>query len=413
MKQVIKKFSLFLLCFCILFGSVGINAPTEIAEARTIFEIEEELKQYKNMLASLQSELSSIAGNISSIEGKTGQTMALMEQYIAEIDALDAEIEINTAIMESYDLKRSEVVTEMAIIQEDYDYRISMYKKLMQFIYENGDTNSFELLFSSGNISEFLTRRDNFNDIMNAANNLIKEIEVSIADLETLDAELAEAQSKYDEYLTELNTKKLGKETKVKEFETIAGELNLNADELRDQYSGKNSKVAEIKAKISELEEERKELFNSSAEFIWPVANYVYVSSRYGWRSDPFGGSSSEFHNGIDIATGRGTPIYASKAGVVTRADWWSGYGNCVIIYHGGGVSTLYAHCDNGNGSRPTFEVSVGDTVNTGDVIAYVGTTGRSTGYHLHFSVMTNSSSTTGSGNYVDPALYLPKGYFN
>lgn len=411
MKYTLKKVLMFLLCTVVVLGATSISAPDTTVEARTIFEIEEELKEYKDLLASLQSELSAISANISQIEGQSGQTLALMEQYQAEIDALDAEISINTAIMESYDQKRAEVVTEMAIIQEDYDYRISMYKKLMQFIYENGDTNSFELLFSSGNISEFLTRRDNFNDIMNAANQLIKEIEVSIADLELLDAELAEAQAKYDEYLTELNASRLEQATKMKEFDTIVQELNLDKDTLTAQYADKNANIREIKNKIAELEEERKEMFNSNAEFIWPTASYSRVTSTYGWRKDPINGSTA-FHNGIDIAANRGTPIYAVKDGVVTRADWYSGYGNCVIIYHGGGVSTLYGHCDNGGSSYPTFEVSVGDTVKAGDVIAYVGTTGRSTGYHLHFGVMNNASSSTGSGNYVNPDLYLPDGFY-
>lgn len=411
MKRSLKKITMFLLCAVMIFGATTTTAPYEEVQARTIFEVEEELKQYKSMLASLQAELGTISSNISSIEDSSGETMALMEQYLAQIDALDAEIAINTAIMESYDLKRSEVITEIALVQEDYDYRVSMYKKLMRFIYENGSTNSFELLFSSGNISEYLTRRDNFNDIMNAANELIKEIEVSIADLEVLDNELAQAQAEYDKYVAELEGKRLELDTKIKEFETIASELNLNAEELRVQYSGKNAQVAEIKAKIAELEEERKELYASATGYRWPVESYVYVSSGYGWRADPFTGNSS-FHNGIDIAAHRGTPVYATNGGVVTRADWWSGYGNAIIIYHGNGISSLYAHLDNGNGSRPTFEVSVGDSVTAGQVIGYVGTTGRSTGYHLHFSIMENESSTTGNGNYVDPKKYLPGGYY-
>ena len=114
----------------------------------------------------------------------------------------------------------------------------------------------------------------------------------------------------------------------------------------------------------------------------------------------------------IDIACSRGTPIVAVKAGVVTRASWYSGYGNCVIIYHGNGISSLYAHCDNGTSSRPTYEVKVGDSVKAGQVIAYVGTTGRSTGYHLHFGVVDTNTSTALGGNYANPNKYLPDGYY-
>ena len=252
MTNRLKKLIMVLLCIALSVTATMVSVPYEKAEARTIAEVEEELDEYKAMLKKLQSELSSISGNIKDIEGQSGQTLELMAQYQAEIDALDIEIEINSAIMESYDLKRAEVLTEMAIVQEDYDYRVSMYLKLMQFIYENGDTNYFEMLFSSGNISEFLTRRDNFNDIMNAANQLIKDIEVSIADLELLDAELAEAQEKYDTYLTDLNTAKIEKQTKIKQFETIAGNLNLDKDKLSAEYSNKNSTIREIKEKIEE-----------------------------------------------------------------------------------------------------------------------------------------------------------------
>ncbi len=411
MKNTLKKLFAFLLCMALICGATTVSVPYETVQARTISDVERELEECKALLKTLQSELATIQSNINKIQSETGQQMALIEQYQAEIDGLDAEITVNSAIKESYDLKRAQVVSEIALAKEDYDYRVSMYLKLMQFIYENGNTNSFELLFSSENISEFLTRRDNFNDIMNAANNLIKEIEISIDDLEELDADLAKTQAEYESYVSNLEFSKLEKDKKVKEFETLLSSLNLDKDAVTSEYANKNAAIKEVKAKISKLEEERKEMFESSAEFIWPVQSYSMVTSGYGYRRDPINGSTA-FHNGVDIAAQRGTPIYAAKGGVVTRADWYSGYGNCVIIYHGGGVSTLYGHCDNGNGSRPTFEVSVGDTVKAGQVIAYIGTTGRSTGYHLHFSVMNNASSSSGSGNYVNPDQYLPDGYY-
>ncbi len=414
MKKALKKILSFMLCFVLIFGTTGISKSTETTvSARTIFDIESELNEYKAMLAKLQSELSVIAGNIKEIEGKSGQTTELMAQYQAEIDALDAEMLINQSIMDSYDMKRAEVISEIAIIEEDYNYRVSMYKKLMQFIYENSSMSSFELLFSSDNVAEYLTRRDNFNDIMNAANALIKEIEVSIADLESLNNELAETQGKYNEYLTELNLKKIEKEAKIKDFETIAEELNLDGDALSAEYRDKNATIKEVKQKIATLEEERREAYSSTSEFLWPIQGSYMVTSYFGWRSDPFGSGATKYHSGLDIASPRGTPIIAVKSGVVTRAEFSGGYGNCVSVYHGNGLSTLYAHCDYGNGSRPTFNVSVGQSVKAGDVLAYVGTTGSSTGYHLHFEVIDTNTYTALSGNRVNPDLYLPDGYYN
>lgn len=413
MKKVLKSVLSLLVCVVMVFGFVSNEAPTETVEARTLFDVEKELNEYKALLSSLQSELSSISKNISELEGKSGQTAKLMAQYQAEIDVLETDIEVNTAIMESYDEKRAKVISDIAVVKEDYDYRVSMYKKLMQFIYENSETNAFELLFSAENFSDYLTRRDNFNDIMNAANDLIKEIEISLADLKVLEEELAQTQAKYSEYLSGLNKSKTELETKIEEYKTIANELNLDANELEKKYKDKNAKVQEVKAKIKKLENERKEIFNSNATFIWPVKTSSYrVTSQYGWRGDPFGKPNTEYHKGIDIACSRGTPIVAVKAGVVTRASWYSGYGNCVIIYHGNGISSLYAHCDNGTSSRPTYEVKVGDSVKAGQVIAYVGTTGRSTGYHLHFGVVDTNISTALGGNYANPNKYLPDGYY-
>lgn len=396
-------------------GIVTVNDNTyEVAEARTLFDIENELKEYKALLSQLQSELSQISANISELEGKSGETAELLIQYQAEISALEAEIMINEAIMDSYDIKRAEVTTEMAIVQEDYEYRVSMYKKLMQFIYENNDVNNFELLFSSEDFADYLTRRDNFNDIMNAADLLLKEIEVSLADLEILDQELVTAQAEYDEYLKDLSKSKISLETKIEEFETIASDLNLDHEELALQYKDKNAAIVQVKAKISELEEERKKIISSNAAFIWPVQTSSYrVTSQYGWRGDPFGGSSTEYHKGIDIACSKGTPIVAVKDGIVTRASWNGGYGECVVIYHGNGISSLYAHCDDtGRSGRPTYEVKVGDSVKAGQVIAYVGTTGRSTGDHLHFGVIDTNTYTSLGGNYVNPNKYLPDGYY-
>lgn len=424
MKRIIKRSLAFLLGVFMVFAVTATGTSYETAEARTIFDIENELKSYKSELSKLQSEIAQITKNIAELEGKSGQTAELLLQYQAEIEALEIEIDINNGIKESYDLKRAEVISEMEIINEDYEYRISMYRKLMQFIYENNDVNAFELLFSSDSFSDYLTRRDHFNDIMNAANALLKDIEVSISDLEALGAELSETQAKYDEYLTELNRTVLEMERKKVEFETIAAELNIDSETLSQQYKEKNATIVEIKAKIKKLEEERLKYYSSTAAFIWPVKTSSYrVTSQYGWRGDPFGKPTTEYHKGIDIACSRGTPIVAVKDGIVTRASWNSGYGECVVIYHGDGQSSLYAHCDNsgkngdlpykGSNGKPTYCVKVGDAVKAGQVIAYVGTTGRSTGYHLHFGVIDTNVYTNLGGNYVDPNKYLPNGYYD
>jgi hypothetical protein len=133
---------------------------------------------------------------------------------------------------------------------------------------------------------------------------------------------------------------------------------------------------------------------NPDALLSCPILNWQnHVTSEFGNRRDPFGSDSSEFHRGIDIARPTGTSIFAAADGVVVRADWFGRYGNTVIIDHGGGVETLYAHCD-------TILVFDGQEVRQGEVIATVGSTGRSTGAHLHFEVRVN-------GVAENPRVYL------
>lgn len=132
---------------------------------------------------------------------------------------------------------------------------------------------------------------------------------------------------------------------------------------------------------------------SGNGTFSLPVGN-ARISSNYGYRIHPITGKK-KLHSGIDFAVPQGTSVHAAEGGVVIVAEWWSGYGNCVIIDHGDNTWTLYGHLRNGG-----FKVSKGDTVKRGDVIAESGSTGQSTGPHLHFEVRTN-------GDPVDPAPYL------
>ena len=323
-------------------------------------------------------------------------------------NTLQAEYEINIAIKESYDHKKADVAAQIVMTEENYLYHRDMYKNLMQFIYENSSVNTFELLFTSDSIADYLSKRDNFNDIMESAANIMRQIKSNASDLEILQSELTETQQVYEQYLADLAKSELDLQSKVKQYETIAESLGLDAEELREQYSGKNAKIAELKARIKKLEEERNVFYSKDSVFMWPLKPYVSytLTSYYGYRGNPFGGAGTEWHSGIDLACAVNSEIVASRMGTVTTAGWNGGYGNCVVIYHGNGISTLYGHMN-----KIADGVKVGSTVQKGQVIGYVGTTGRSTGYHLHFSVL-NTNDPNNVGGYVNPDKYLPDGYY-
>ncbi|MBO4278148.1 MAG: peptidoglycan DD-metalloendopeptidase family protein, partial [Clostridia bacterium] len=347
MKKL-SRLLMFVLCSALLvsISAAFMPAKTTRAEERTIFQIESELKECQNMLAALKSELAEISSDISELERQSGQTGKLLEAYQAEIEALQAEYEINIAIKESYDHKKADVAAQIVMTEENYLYHRDMYKNLMQFIYENSSVNTFELLFTSDSIADYLSKRDNFNDIMESAANIMRQIKSNASDLEILQSELTETQQVYEQYLADLAKSELDLQSKVKQYETIAESLGLDAEELREQYSGKNAKIAELKARIKKLEEERNVFYSKDSVFMWPLKPYVSytLTSYYGYRGNPFGGAGTEWHSGIDLACAVNSEIVASRMGTVTTAGWNGGYGNCVIIYHGNGISTLYGH---------------------------------------------------------------------
>ncbi len=279
-----KKALSFILCLTMLLSVVVLFIPGEVAlpaEARTIFDIENELNQYKSLLAGIKNEMASIRADIASLRGKSDENIALLEQYRAEIDLLESEIAVNEAVKESYDLKRAQIIAQLTTVQEDYDYRLSLYRNLMQYIYENGDVNTFEMLFSSESFADFLSRRENYNAIMTCANGYMKEIQTTMSDLRVLSDELAETQKEYDEYISALKLAEIEKEEKIQNFNTIAASLGLNIDSLNEQYSQKNARVQEINAKIKTLEEERLKYYNSNAE----LPHFLYFFSAYEQQS--------------------------------------------------------------------------------------------------------------------------------
>ena len=284
----------------------------------------------------------------------------------------------------------------------------------MRFIYENSADNTFELLFTSDNLTDYLSRRDDFNDIMTAANDMLNNVRASMYELELLQSELEETQKYYENYIADMQMSEIEYKAKVSQYETIALNLGINADELRERYADKNAVISELTAKINKLKKEREALYDVGSGFSWPLSSDVSyrVTSYFGYRKDPFGKKPGlVFHQGLDIACAKNSHIISAKAGTVTKVvnapNSKTGHGTYVMVYHGNGISTLYGHM-----TSIASGIEVGVTVKKGQLLGYVGTTGASTGYHLHFGVMnTNYKNPTGQ-QYDDPDKFLPNGFY-
>jgi len=204
--------------------------------------------------------------------------------------------------------------------------------------------------------------------------------------------------------LDQLKTRIDAIETDARRLAEITGEAEEEGTSPRGAggplLAADETAVAAIEARAAQLEQQLKAYENfiererelSRVPSIWPVAGEV--TDRFGLRSNPFGGGSAEYHDGLDIASPWGAPVVAAGSGIVSTAGFQSGYGNLVVVEHGSGLSTAYAHL-----SR--IEVKVGEEVRRGDQIGRVGSTGRSTGPHLHYEVRIGETA-------VSPARYLP-----
>ena len=337
---------------------------------------------------------------------------ALKQKQLLEeqIEVIRAEISnINSQISTYEDLisqKTQELEQSEAQEQEQYELFCSRVRAME----EEGETSYWAILFGSSDFSELL---DNYmmveeiieydNSVMDALAELQQQVEQERAELEEAKTSLEEAKAKQQAAKAEL-------ETQEAEVDKVIEEINSQESQLKQMESELNRAAAALDSQIKDLERQMSaQISNVQSEsgFMWPLASNINVlSSLYGSRPDPFTGRPDN-HTGIDIPAARGTPLYASKSGVVITSVYGSGsswsYGNYVVVAHSDGTSTLYAHMS----SRA---VSKGQTVKQGDVLGYVGTTGNSTGNHLHFEIRVNGSRVAPLNYFKDLTLYYRSG---
>lgn len=396
-KRIISAFLTALIVVAIIFACF---APAKTADARTLADIDKDIAECNALLSTLKKERSDIDSQLGALGSSSKDMEKQMALYTEQREMIQSEIDLITETVEAYGIKKASIEAEIALKEDDKQFALSLYEQIMIYSFQYGGTSNFELLFSSDNFSDFMTRLDSARSIMEYSATLITEIETMQSDLEALEADLDAATLKLDEYAETQNAAKVALEEATEILEQQALSLGISLSELTERYQTVNSTIATVNKKIAALREERQDMIDSMSDFLFPVAKNskaFRISSDFGYREDPFTGRTS-YHNGIDIPADKGTPIYAVKAGTVTRSEKNSSAGNVITVYHGNGLSTVYCHANE-------RLVKVGDTVSRGQTIATVGTTGRSTGYHLHLSVLIN-------GQYVDPLDYLDESIF-
>lgn len=363
----------------ILLGSAVL--PLQAGELNDAIQEQKEVEQERSQIVSklnqltytedkLKAQVQELTTQIASAKKELSQKQAAYNVAQKDVAASEKELE-----------KR---------IQELEDRREALQKRV-RAIYEEGQLSYLEVLFQSTNLSDFITRLEYFTNLVENDQKILADIQAEKKVVEQKTKELQSRRDQAAQLQTQAAKAKADLDGKNQEYKTALNQNKKAQDDLSEQNERLAADSAAIAAKIRQLTS------TSSGKVLgtistYPVPGYYEVSSPYGWRIHPVTGKKS-LHTGTDFPAPGGTAILAAGTGKVIMAGWYGAYGNAVIIDHGGGYTSLYGH-------QSRLGASVGDEVKAGEVIGYVGTTGWSTGNHLHFEVRVN-------GNPTDPMQFF------
>mgnify|MGYP005759083917 CR=1 FL=1 len=344
-------------------------------------QLQEQIEQANQELSNTQSELSENLQEVEKLDEKISTSEAELQKLNEQVETLKASMK--------------QIEDELNEVTEKYEKQKKVFEKRVVALYETGEIDYLDILLNSNSVSEFVSSYYVIAEITEADNELLNDIAekkdtiaLSKEKLENEKEELAslvETQQRTSKILQ--NTKTI-RESYISKLSDEEKEKQAQIDEMTKQYE-------EVNRQILELAEQGLDTQYIGGELAWPVPGYTKITSKYGMRVHPITGQY-KLHTGVDIGAPTGANFIAANDGIVVKSEYNTAYGRMVIIDHGGGISTLYAH-----GSE--FLVEVGQTVKRGDAVLKVGSSGYSTGPHAHFEVRIN-------GVVTDPMPYITNG---
>lgn len=363
-------------------------------------QIDSKMNEQKANISNTESEKKSVTDEIASLDAKIQEKSNKIASLEKEINKLNQDIAANQKKLEE--------------AQANLEANTKSLRSRLREMYKRGNVNYIEVLLNSKDIEELLRNNEIISSIAKADRELIEYIKTQIdtikkteerlkVDREKVSVTKAAVESERQSYQEAVNAKNEYMKVLEKnidaykiEFEKAQSDwqnLDLEILKLQKEIEVQKKREEEAKKRAERASANRTNRVNSNISvasrprdgqaYTWPVPGHYSISSPFGYRTHPILGYS-KFHSGVDIPAPSGTPIVAAKSGTVILSRLMSGYGNVIMIDHGDTV-TVYAHCS-------ALNKSVGDSVSAGDVVAFVGSTGLSTGPHLHFEVRVNGS---------------------
>ena len=376
--QRLIKYSICLIFIFSILGSSIISASSSVNSLKDKKdELNETIRDTKKQVTNLESTIKSLNANVQNIEKKIYAASSTLDEYESQLIEKRMEIE--------------QTKRELEKAEEEKEKYIEIAKSRIKVMYEYGNKGYLEVVLDSKNIFDFFYRVEYVNKVLEYDQDVFGALEELMNSIIEKEEKLKVEEAKIGHLVAEATLEK-GKLdelviTKALEIETV----KANKDELEKNLKLLEQEEARINAEIRKLTSSS-DITYGGGKFAWPVPGYFRISSPFGYRNSPIFGRQ-EFHGGIDIPAPHGTNVIAAEAGKVIISQYSSSYGNYLVIDHGSGYSSLYAH-------NSSLQVKVGDYVSKGDVVAKVGSTGWSTGNHVHFEVRVNN-------NRVNPMEYV------
>lgn len=359
-----------------------------------------ELSTKRDQLGGIQAQIEKIRKTVSKYRTEEKNALAALQKVEDKLETLQASISATNRKLGSAEKQLAQADAELRAAERqleaatrDYQASVEGLGARLVELYKMGPSSYLELLFSSQDFADFVTRYEFAKMIVRQDADVFLQLRAEKDSLEERKQDIGERQTRLEASKKEIALLSASLASEKKRVEQAMDERAYYLNRVQAERARWEKELAEEERQSRELERvirEMQERLGKSGQlakwtgkFIWPVAG-GRLSRPFGWGIHPVF-RDRRFHSGIDIAIGSGTPVKAVADGYVLMAGWINGYGNTVILDHGGGLSTLYAH-------NKSVSTSAGKAVLQGDIICKVGSTGISTGPHLHFEVRQDGS---------------------
>ena len=388
--RVFQVLAALLLAVCVL--CVDLSPALAVTQA--------DIDKLKNNASDLSQQKKELQSKISALSDDIANNMKKKELLDSEISVLSSEISNVESQISTYAELITQTEAELLDAQEREAAQYELFCKRVRAMEERGTISYWSVLFKADSFTDLLSRLDFINEIMDSDQKVIQdlqdlqaEIEEKKESLETQKAESEAAKAELVSKKSELNKQREAANALVAQLRASKSEYQEDMDDLSAEAEAVQAQILKLSKELAAQQAAQGKPSNAAlGGYIWPVSSRR-ITSTFGGRASP-GGIGSTNHKGIDIGrAGYTTEIHAAKAGTVIVSQYSRSYGNYVVVSHGSGNTTLYAHMS----SR---KVSVGQYVNQGDVLGITGSTGNSTGPHLHFEITEN-------GTRINPLKYL------